>query len=82
MSDFRTSCFAPWPSTQDQPLVPVRDDEAREDLAVRQRERGGAETVGDFLRGEEDRLDQLRAAVVGGDPGQVGAAFAPAPFTR
>ena len=62
---------------QDQPLVPVRDDEAREDLAVGERERGGAETVGDLLRGEEDRFDQLRPAVIGGDPGQVGAAFAP-----
>ena len=62
---------------QDHPLASIRDDEARENLAVRQRERGGAETVGDLLRGEEDRLDQLGAAVGGGDPGQVGAAFAP-----
>src|SRR5262249_27838301 len=60
-----------------QPLVPVRDDELRDDVTVRQRERGGAETVGDLLRGEQDGFDQLRPAVVFGDPGQVGAAFAP-----
>jgi len=77
--DGRLPDLAPHPLAvdEDEPFVTVGDDKAREDLAVRQRERGGAETIGDLLRREEYGFDQLRLAVGGGDPGQVGTAFAP-----